>query len=603
MFCQSLRQLFVRQRIIASCVTFMLALSPLSVFAVAQTQQTDAVQMMLGQFVHAVANEGDQFVYTLALEGGGNYLLFSKDDVQAAKFSFSVVGAATGEIANSEEFGDVELELEPDEYTFTFTATADAELSAVIVGDYGYLSDSRDNPGAIFNGSYIQQEKIEDTLYARLSLPETDYFQLVQILVAGGDGDSYDIQIDNETGYEFGASDDEEEQGLLFWTKGGEFDAEIAPTAGGENLTLMVLLNGPTPSIEKGKPTTVTLGGADPDYVFAVDVENAGSVVTVLLTPDSDSVNYQVSAALNPKTEIGNLYVYGSESKLVFMAPYTGQYVIQVTNNNDPIDFTITATEGDVAPELPVRGKVWGKVGIGEDAIYQLQVDSEGDFLSLIMLGNSDDLDLEARLINENGEIVHSMTSYEGDSISEMLSQSGAKPVLYEVRVTNRYGQADGKFVLSSRLETPMDFAGQWAIEATASSEYEEERYNAMQATGEPNTLTSGDFPTAWASREADAGEETLELTFDAAVVPVAINIYESNAPGAVIKVEAFYAEDESWSVIWEGSEPTDEPSRIFSPELETIDFETSQIRLTLDSASVSGWNEIDAVELVGLPQ
>ena len=85
--------------------------------------------------------------------------------------------------------------------------------------------------------------------------------------------------------------------------------------------------------------------------------------------------------------------------------------------------------------------------------------------------------------------------------------------------------------------------------------------------------------------------------------MPGAIHIYESNAPGAIVKIEAFNAEEETWAILWQGSEPSNELSRTFSPELQSVEFATSQIRLTLDSATVSGWNEIDAVELLGLPK
>jgi hypothetical protein len=85
-------------------------------------------------------------------------------------------------------------------------------------------------------------------------------------------------------------------------------------------------------------------------------------------------------------------------------------------------------------------------------------------------------------------------------------------------------------------------------------------------------------------------------------VRPSGVNIYESYNPGAVTMVEAFDDEAGEWVVLWEGSEPTEEALRVFSPELETPAFAATRIRLTLDSDAVGGWNEIDAVELVGRP-
>ncbi len=41
----------------------------------------------------------------------------------------------------------------------------------------------------------------------------------------------------------------------------------------------------------------------------------------------------------------------------------------------------------------------------------------------------------------------------------------------------------------------------------------------------------------------------------------------------------------------------------VFSPELTAVDFVTDQVRLTIDEAAVEGWNEIDAVKLIGVTE
>lgn len=603
MFCYDRRQRSIKLWLISITVLFLLTFSSIVALANTLQQDSDAPVLMLGQFVHAEANEGDVFIYRLALEGGGNYLLISEDAEQASNFAFAVANSKGEDIANGQDLSAAQMALDPDEYTISFTAKAAAKLSMAVVGDYGQLSDNQEKPGAIFNGSYLQAEDVQSTLYAKLSLPETTYFQRIHLKALGGEGDTFDIQVDNGDLYEFGSSDDEEEQGVQFWSKGGEFNVEIEPTAGGKSLTLIALLGGPAPLLEKGKPTTVEVGGDTPDHIYAIDVAEAGSLITVAATPDSDSVSYQMTVALNPETDIESLYVYGEEAKLSFMAPYAGQYILQLSNNDESAKFKLTANESGLAPELPLNGKLWGKVAAKEDAVYRLQVNNEGDFLLLVLLGNTEDLDLEAQLLDESGEIVHSMSLYGGESAAEMLSQSNAQPGLYEVRVKNQFNRLEGKFVLSSRLESPLDYAGQWAVDAIASSEYGSDNYTALQATGEPNTPIPGDFPTAWASKEADAGEETLELTYETPVNPMAIHIYESNAPGAIVLIEAFNGETETWETLWQGIETSDELSRIFHPDLQSVDFVSNRIRLTLDSASVAGWNEIDAVELIGMPQ
>ena len=138
----------------------------------------------------------------------------------------------------------------------------------------------------------------------------------------------------------------------------------------------------------------------------------------------------------------------------------------------------------------------------------------------------------------------------------------------------------------------------QWASSASASSEYEGERWSARQALGRPDSAAGGDQATAWASKEADGTEEWLELGYAMSVKPRRIRIHESYNPGAVVKAEARGA-DGAWQVIWRGG-PSSREGAWLTLEVEAP--ATRTIRLTLDSAGVAGWNEIDAVELIGDP-
>jgi hypothetical protein len=142
----------------------------------------------------------------------------------------------------------------------------------------------------------------------------------------------------------------------------------------------------------------------------------------------------------------------------------------------------------------------------------------------------------------------------------------------------------------------------QWAVTARASSEFSATSWSAMQATGKPDTTDAGDIRTAWASRVADGGEEWLELTYEQPVLATHVRIHETYNPGAVRRVEARDAEG-NWQVLWEGTTPATEPKRWFLIAFRRTPVATSTIRVVLDSAAVAGWNEIDAVELVGDPK
>jgi hypothetical protein len=141
----------------------------------------------------------------------------------------------------------------------------------------------------------------------------------------------------------------------------------------------------------------------------------------------------------------------------------------------------------------------------------------------------------------------------------------------------------------------------QWASDAKASSEYSNPNWSARQATGKPDTMQAGDCPTAWASKDPDGGIEWLELTYDKPVRPVQVRVRETYNPGAVTKVEA--KDDKGqWHTLWEGKDTTKECPGWLSISVNQPAWACRVIKVTIDAASVPGWNEIDAAELVGEP-
>jgi hypothetical protein len=81
--------------------------------------------------------------------------------------------------------------------------------------------------------------------------------------------------------------------------------------------------------------------------------------------------------------------------------------------------------------------------------------------------------------------------------------------------------------------------------------------------------------------------------------MPRGVVIHETYNPGAVREVSVF-APDQEETVVWMGSDPTPAGSNRGASR---IDFETGfpvdEVRITLDSRAVPGWNEIDAVGLI----
>jgi hypothetical protein len=140
----------------------------------------------------------------------------------------------------------------------------------------------------------------------------------------------------------------------------------------------------------------------------------------------------------------------------------------------------------------------------------------------------------------------------------------------------------------------------QWASTATASSFYAPD-YDPAGATGAPDVPACQDSPDAWASADPN-GLETLELRFRAPVFAVGVVIHQSYNPGFISKVELIDERGEAKTVFT--ATPAATPP---CPQPLELSFEQTltrivAVRLTVDQRPGANWNEIDAVELIGVP-
>jgi hypothetical protein len=153
--------------------------------------------------------------------------------------------------------------------------------------------------------------------------------------------------------------------------------------------------------------------------------------------------------------------------------------------------------------------------------------------------------------------------------------------------------------------EIKNDPNSEWAIQATASSTYGDAqgtaRFSANQATGAPNVDKYGDDGSAWAPKTPDGGIEWLDLKYPKPVYATEVRVRESCGSGAVVKVEVFDEKGEAQSV-WQGNDPTKDLNYLIVKFPKT-EFKADRVKVTLATNVVPGWNEIDAVQLVGTDQ
>ena len=147
------------------------------------------------------------------------------------------------------------------------------------------------------------------------------------------------------------------------------------------------------------------------------------------------------------------------------------------------------------------------------------------------------------------------------------------------------------------------DVIQQWASSATASSEYGSPGYAAEQATGAPDTPDCGDQETAWASEEGHT-IDWLEVEYDTPVFPTEVNIYESHTPSQVSLVELIDVSGTHHEVYNATPKKQGDCPFVLSVEINNADYQVQVVKITVDQSVIGlPWDEIDAVELVGVSE
>ena len=144
-------------------------------------------------------------------------------------------------------------------------------------------------------------------------------------------------------------------------------------------------------------------------------------------------------------------------------------------------------------------------------------------------------------------------------------------------------------------LNTTIERLNRSALEAQRARE---PAWSVGQAVGEPDTMSAGDQRTAWAPAMADGGTEWLQLGYEKAVEIARVNVRETCGAGCVAKVAAVL-ENGTEVVIWQGRESAGE-GIVDAPFNAPPGLTARGVKVYLDTARVPGWNEIDAVELIG---
>ncbi len=141
----------------------------------------------------------------------------------------------------------------------------------------------------------------------------------------------------------------------------------------------------------------------------------------------------------------------------------------------------------------------------------------------------------------------------------------------------------------------------QFAASAGATSERDTLNQGAIQAAGPPNTSECGDFRTAWASATPNE-VAALTLLFPELVTPTGLRVYESYNPGFITRITFTDIYGKVHLVYEAPPGPQALCPFVLVVAIVDADFKGNMITIEVDQrTSLGGWDQIDAVELIGI--
>ncbi|XP_050556325.1 F-box/LRR-repeat protein 4 isoform X1 [Spodoptera frugiperda] len=170
--------------------------------------------------------------------------------------------------------------------------------------------------------------------------------------------------------------------------------------------------------------------------------------------------------------------------------------------------------------------------------------------------------------------------------------------------------------ILEQFVHNVEDFSSQYGSEISVS-------YTAFNLRGPPSNFPDyGDYPQAFVmvkrtygtwweeapsaqkdympqNASAITSQDFVEVSFEKAVYPLEVSIFETYNPGALVRIWALGPT--TWMLLWEGEpEYVGDTPRIFSPPIRQINVPTRILRLEFNHKLLPYYTELDAVLLRG---
>jgi hypothetical protein len=119
------------------------------------------------------------------------------------------------------------------------------------------------------------------------------------------------------------------------------------------------------------------------------------------------------------------------------------------------------------------------------------------------------------------------------------------------------------------------------------------------QAVGAPDTMSPGDHRSAWAPAVADGGVEWIEAEFENPTDLAQVVVRQTCNPGTITRVVAI-TDTGAEVEIWNGEDPSKGQRLSDTPFAAPSGLRAQRVRVYMDTAKLPGWEEIDALKIVG---
>jgi hypothetical protein len=139
---------------------------------------------------------------------------------------------------------------------------------------------------------------------------------------------------------------------------------------------------------------------------------------------------------------------------------------------------------------------------------------------------------------------------------------------------------------------TVVDYSSQWSPTI----------FSAARALGPPDVATYGNSSNAWAPTSQDGTLEHLTLGFDTPVYATGVTVRETFGNGFVTRIDVVDMQDQLQTV-WTGTDPS-APGAVVGFRLTwpQTGYLVKAVRVYVDTDATADWEEIDAVQLHGVP-